>query len=352
MNVTKIFLTTRRSIADRLFEQVDAYDIFCEFIGRDVDIGEIIHSPIRYDKHPTFVLFYSTKYDKLMFKDFAGEGGDIFKFVRMYAIYNESTVLKKFIDVIRYIDSKLNLGLFGKGGGGKIARRQVDFSNFLSSKDIFFKSRPFTRTDLVFWRKIFISEEVLKLYDIRSVKFLLDEDGEILYTASSTTLIFVFVIYDKVKLYRPSEQKSFKWRNTCPAHYYQGLQQILDQNTGNKKLIITKSLKDVMLFHVFLGSTYDVLAPHGESYKFEKTFIAYINDRYDEITIIYDFDLAGVAGANKLRKSGLKNVFVKFISTNRARINGKRVVVDKDISDYAEFRSKLKVTNHLKSLNL
>ena len=287
-----------------------------------------------------------------MYKDFAGSSGDVFKFIKIYAVHNESRTLGRRIDVIRYIDSKLSLGLFDKNTTSGIIRRNVNVMDFTSKKDIYFKSRPFTLADLAFWRRIFITEEVLKLYGVRSVKHLLDEDGNVLYTASASTLIFVFVIYDKVKLYRPNEKKAFKWRNTCPANYYQGLQQILDLNTGNRKLIITKSLKDVMLFYTFLGTTYDILAPHGESYIFSSTFIAYLNNRYDYIVIIYDFDLAGVIGANKLRKSGLNNCHVKFISTKRLKINGRRTVIDKDISDYAEFRSERQVVGHLKHMGL
>jgi 5S rRNA maturation endonuclease (ribonuclease M5) len=44
--------------------------------------------------------------------------------------------------------------------------------------------------------------------------------------------------------------------------------------------------------------------------------------KYTKIIIIYDFDLAGVTGANKLRKR-FRQVFVKFVSTKRMTINGK-----------------------------
>jgi hypothetical protein len=32
-----------------------------------------------------------------------------------------------------------------------------------------------------------------------------------------------FACGPKIKLYRPEEAPDFKWRNTCPGHYIQGL---------------------------------------------------------------------------------------------------------------------------------
>jgi hypothetical protein len=73
-----------------------------------------------------------------------------------------------------------------------------------------------------------------------------------------------------------------------------------DRKSNNDTLIITKSLKDVMVFYEFIGDRY-VIAPHSETYILQrpsKVFICQVH----KIIIIYDFDLAGVTGANKLRK--------------------------------------------------
>jgi hypothetical protein len=49
-------------------------------------------------------------------------------------------------------------------------------------------------------------------------------------------------------------------------HYIQGLKQMNDRKSNNDTLIITKSLKDVMVFYEFIGDRYDVIAPHSETY--------------------------------------------------------------------------------------
>jgi hypothetical protein len=95
-----------------------------------------------------------------------------------------------------------------------------------------------------------------------------------------------------------------------------------DRKSNNDVLIITKSLKDVMVFYEFIGDRYDVIAPHSETYILQRLLKSSLQST-DKIIIIYDFDLAGVTGANKLRK-GTRQVLVKFVSTKRMTINGKK----------------------------
>jgi hypothetical protein len=45
-----------------------------------------------------------------------------------------------------------------------------------------------------------------------------------------------------------------------------------DRKSNNDTLIITKSLKDVMVFYEFIGDRYDVIAPHSETYILQRPF--------------------------------------------------------------------------------
>ena len=193
---------------------------------------------------------------------------------------------------------------------------------------------------------------MLKHYNVKSVHKLLNEKNEVTYTVARRTLTFAYVIYNKVKLYRPEEAPEYKWRNTCPGYYIQGLEQLKKDNSNNKKLIITKSLKDIMVFKRFLGDEYDVIAPHSETYIFSDTILKWLYKRYDEIIIIYDFDLAGVMGTNKLRKRNKSLFTYKFISTERIKINGKIKIIDKDISDFVVGRTEDDIQYFLKTLGL
>jgi hypothetical protein len=110
MNLTDVFMS-KRSLMERLFECVSSYDIFCSFIGEDVKVGEVILSPIR--KITTYFHFVPRDKDEVYFKDFAWQGGNVFKFVKLFALYQESINLKEFTDVVHYIDQRMGIGLFG-----------------------------------------------------------------------------------------------------------------------------------------------------------------------------------------------------------------------------------------------
>jgi hypothetical protein len=81
-----------------------------------------------------------------------------------------------------------------------------------------------------------ISEKTLNFFCVKSVHKILNENSEVVWTVSSRTLTFAYVVFNKIKLYRPEEAPDFKWRNTCPGHYIQGLKQMNDRKSNNDTL--------------------------------------------------------------------------------------------------------------------
>jgi len=330
-NLLEIYLQSLPTMKDVILNIIPAYDIYCELIGQELEVGsgKLIESPLRADDKPTFGLFVHHEQDVLMFKDFAYETGDVFKFIKLYALYHDSRRINSLYGIALYLQDKLNIPILKNGRVNESARieRPRQF-NVQAARNIKFKSRQYTKRDIKYWQQYYITERTLKLYDVRSVYKLMDEEGRILKVFSSSDICFAYVIYNKVKLYQPLEESTFKWRNTCPAHYIQGWK----QRRSKKKLIITKSLKDIMVFFELIGNNYDIVAPHSENYNFPEKIVNYINKHYDEVIVIYDFDRAGVNGANKLKR--LYNWIPKFIDTKRIMVNNKLKVIDKDISDY------------------
>lgn len=350
MNLTSSFLKSKKTLTEKLLECVSEYDIFCTFIGEDLKVGEVILSPIRKDNNPTFILFIPKDKDEVFFKDFAWIGGNVFKFIKLFALYQDSINLSSRLDIIRYIDARMQLGLFGKRKK-EVIRRKIDPSFYTANRTIRFKSRPLTSRDKEYWTQYHITEDTLEHYNVRSVHKIINDIGEVIYTVPARTLCFAYVIYNKVKLYSPEEKSGFKWRNNCPAYYLQGLEQLKKSKSKNKKLIITKSLKDIMVFYTFLSHEYDILAPHSETYIFPDKLLMSFYRKYDEIIVIFDYDLAGVTGANRLCKKDAR-IRAVFVSTKRMLVNKKLKVIDKDISDYAVGRSREDIKKQLLKIGL
>jgi hypothetical protein len=50
-----------------------------------------------------------------------------------------------------------------------------------------------------------ISEKTLNFFCVKSVHKILNENSEVVWTVSSRTLTFAYVVFNKIKLYRPEE---------------------------------------------------------------------------------------------------------------------------------------------------
>ena len=333
-NYLGIYLNSIPSVKDIILSTISSYEIYCALIKEDLEVGgsKLINSPLRVDSKPTFGLFVHHTDNVIMFKDFAYESGDVFKFVKLFARYADKLILHSLTDIAYYLNTKLDLDLFSDGKLNLEVKKNTKYSkkfNINTARNIKFKSRRYTDLDIQYWEQYGITVSTLKLYDVRSVVKLFDEDTRVLREFTSHELCFAYVVFDKVKLYQPLEKGSFKWRNTCPSWYIQGWK----QRKKKRKLIITKSMKDVMTFHELLyNSEYDIISPHSENYNFPIKLVDLINKEYSEVIVIYDFDRAGVNGANKLKK--LHGWVPKFIDTRRVLINSKLKVIDKDISDF------------------
>ena len=327
------------SLSTQLFKLVDDYEIYCSFIERDVDLGETISSPLRdSDECPSFALFIPTKVEtfrpeEIWYKDLGdGRSGNVFSFVRRFALHHYGDVLINRYDTVRFIDDHMKLGILS-GTPTKRERISRQFSKRITT--IRYKSRPFTKKDKEYWGNYNLTEEDLTKFNVKSVKYLLETSGLVRKEFRSKDLVFIYQIWDKVKLYQPEASRSFKFRNTCPGddfRYYQGYEQLSKEP---KTLIITKSFKDLMvfwkMFNIEMGIPMDVIAPHAESIKLSPKFVEGIKDVYDNILCVSDYDLAGVKFANQCKRY---NFDYKFVSTKRTKINGKFKVLDKDISDY------------------
>jgi len=350
-------LLKKQTILDKLFLTIDDYEIYASLIGCDPELGETISSPIRaIDDCPSFALFIPTRIetdrpDEIWFKDLAdGRYGNVIQFVKYYAAFHFNLELNTTYDVVVFLNNQLDLGIFDKSGN-KVKRVAIkrDYSAHKAVKNIFFKSRKFTRTDLKYWEQIDIEKEDLEYFETISVEYLLQENGDIRKEFRRSELAFIYKIYDKVKLYQPKAPRAWKFRNTCPGdnpNYYQGFKQLQGYDT----LIITKSMKDVMVFwkyfNKFMGKKVDVFAPHSESTMLPDKVIKALKEKYKRIIVVADFDLAGVKFANDCKRQGLE---VKFVSTKRVLVSGKYKVLDKDISDYRLNHTKNKTIKLLET---
>lgn len=305
-------LIVEQITTEEILKRTTEYDIYSYYMPSKFQIGRVVSSPFREDKHPSFGIFKSTRTGSLLFKDQAtGEVGDCFKFVSlMYGITFKETVDKIWNDIIAK-----NLSVTKQG--------RIITEYYKNKKTIIsVKRKNFTDTDDAYWGQYHITRDKLKEYNVFPIsKFWVNEYiSQFVYTEDSP--MYAYKIFNSFKVYRPySEFKKDKWRSGCSQYDIQGWEQLPEEG---ELLVITKSLKDVMVLSLFNICS---IAPPGETTMISENAINELKKRFKRIVLLYDYDDAGQTGANKMKNAyDLESIFIPKHYLDLYKV--------KDISDY------------------
>lgn len=305
---------------DLLLQYTSEYDIFSYYLGIKFKLGQLIKSPLRIkDKNPSFNIFYSRLNDKLMFKDFGnGSSGDVISFVKLLRNLSSRKETLKYVyeEIIEYKIKPSTKGIVINS-----LKKDKEY------KDITVKRAKFNPADLSYWEDFNITEDILNTYKVNHITYAWINEV-LTWTYNKTNPLYSYRIYNRFKLYKPLS-KNGKFLTNCRPIDMQGFEQL--PNKG-QNLIITKSLKDVMVLYS-LG--YTAMAPHSESCYIDKKIIENINKRFKNIYLFYDNDAIGQEWSDKLSKE-----------YNYHNIHIPETYNQKDISDFIK-QYKLNDTEEL-----
>jgi hypothetical protein len=148
---------------------------------------EVILSPIRKDNHLlSFYSFPKTKTRSIL-KTLPGKVGNVFKFVKLFALYQESINLKEFTDVVHYRPANGHW-IVWKHQGKTHTKKSTGQSVLCLKRIIKFKAREFTERDLAYWKSYHISEKTLNFFCVKSVHKILNENSEVVWTVPQEPL--------------------------------------------------------------------------------------------------------------------------------------------------------------------
>ncbi len=278
--------------ANDILERVDEYTLYCYYLGYGPIIGARYESPVRkfivesgMDADPSFGLFVPTRVYKnigggvypneFLWRDMGlGIGGDIFELVRR--LYKLVSRRDAFVQVM------LDTGMLP--GERTIPVIDVKESKFVGYSNISIVSRAMTHMELKYWKAGNITPPLLDRYFTTSVRaYWLYDDQQ--YPRFAPKIAFAYRIWDKYQLYFPHEPKRWKfrtnWTYTCVPGYLQ-----LEYN--QPLLIITKSMKDVMVLRSF---GYEAISPRGENIMLPVECIEAMKRKYQRILVLFDNDM-------------------------------------------------------------
>jgi len=297
-----------RITKEEILKRTTEYDIYSFYMPNKFEIGKIVSSPFRNDKHPSFGIFKSSKTGSLLFKDQAtGDVGDCFKFISILYDLNFKQSLDKIWEDI--INNNVSITLKGRNIRDYYKNRKTIIS---------VRRKNFTKADDEYWGQYHIDRDLLKQYDVFPVSrfWVNDYISKFEYSVNS------------FKIYRPnSKLKKDKWRSGCAQYDIQGWKQLPDKGD---LLVITKSLKDIIVLNLF---GIPAIAPHGENTLVPEKVINEARKRFKRIIMLYDYDDGGLKGVKKMQET--YGIEYKFIPKHYLEIYSV-----KDISDFIKHFDK------------
>lgn len=274
---------------DKLLQEYPQELIMEYFFQDTVNLKNFYLNPYREDKSPSCKFFYTRK-GVLVFNDYAlNKQYDCFQIA-------EERVGEKITSTEIY-------NLLANKNRKDLPKPKIKYfceENAQEKTEIDVKIMPFNEADLTYWAQFNIFLPTLKKYNIRKVERAWI-NKKLIYIDLDKDPCYRYVEDDRFKLYRPLSKK-YKFRN----NYVKDLEgtSVLPE-TGNK-IVITKALKDVMLFDS-IGVR--AVCPRSESSLISAESMNNLFERFKEVFLWFDQDEVGIYRANilydKYKEQGL-----------------------------------------------
>lgn len=321
----EITTLTKDDILDRVTEEA----IWRRYCNNFTYIGKSFLSELYRDNNPGCYIFY--KEGRLIYKDHGtGESYDCFAYVM-------AKFLVGFSEALKIIASDFNISPTKHDIKDKVISH-----NYIEKMPIKGYNKPkiriikqaYTLTDKEYWDQYYIDLDKLIDYEVYSLKqVIIDKNGEVYtidYKVDNPVYGYVFK-YDNseyYKIYRPYNKS--KWLFTGNSRCIEGWHKLPDEG---KLLILTKSLKDIMVYSLF---GIPAISMTSETTSIADDTISKLKLRFKRILINLDNDETGIKSAQRLsERYGLDSFFIPDC---------------KDISDYIKKYGKNNTNKLIKKL--
>ena len=322
MNKEDILLLTDKGLA-----------VFKYYIPFSFKLGRNFLNPLYKDSKASCHVYFDRRNGMYKMKDFGNDdySGDCFALVGKLNGLNCKEP-KDFVQILAIIDRDMHLGLSDKSEMRISSTTSVPVIAEVTHVPKRKKARPytlaqksFTAAELAFWGESGITQEVLKLFRVVSLKKFSSENNEgkpFSIVATDKEPVFGYNAKQYVKVYRPHSEMRFLYAGDFGENYCFGLEQL---PAKGDLLFITGGEKDVMSltvhgFHAICFNSETVTIPVG--------IIHRLSFRFKHIVLLYDVDKAGLDSSAK-QELALKNYGVKRLLLPLAGTK-----VEKDISDF------------------
>ena len=325
-------MITRTNKEDILLLTDKGLAVFKYYIPFSFKLGRNFLNPLYKDSKASCNVYFDRRNGMYKMKDFGNDdySGDCFALVGKLNGLNCKEP-KDFVQILAIIRD-MHLGLSDKSEMRISSTTSVPVIAEVTHVPKRKKARPytlaqksFTAAELAFWGESGITQEVLKLFQVVSLKKFSSENNEgkpFSIVATDKEPVFGYTAKQYVKVYRPHSEMRFLYAGDFGENYCFGLEQL---PAKGDLLFITGGEKDAMSltahgFHAICFNSETVTIPVG--------IIHRLSFRFKHIVLLYDVDKAGLDSSAK-QELALKNYGVKRLLLPLAGTK-----VEKDISDF------------------
>jgi len=317
---------------ENILKFVSRYDIFRAYIINFKKINHLFKSELRNDVNPTCAIYL--KGDNLKYKDFASpEILDCFSYVMVK--YNLT-----FYEAMQRIALDFQLKLSFNPTINTSSLKATTYNYTISEEDrkksvIKVIPRKWSELDKRYWNsKYGITIKELQKYNVLPLEgFFIN--GTYFHSPNNYKAI-TYGYYlgtneqgELWKIYRPFKEKGKgKWfTNVSNEDVILGNDQLVESDL----LIITKSLKDIIIFSKL---NLVAISPQAEGHLIQESVLNTLKERYKKIIVIFDNDKSGKGNAEKYKELYGFNTY--FFPTET-----------KDASDFVEHYGLEGLNNYL-----
>lgn len=281
---------------DFILQHVSEEEIF-EFFGLPV-VTYKFSNPYRVDRHPTCQFYRAVGNTKLRMHDWTEWfHGDCFDWVMFYRNENYSQALHSIANAFKLLD-------VDEESIERVPVPTVHIEAKLCELKV--KRRGWLDIDRRFWGRWDFTRDTLNTFHVRPIQNAWLNDNQIYHYWGNNNIAYVYWFGGlDYKLYFPHESKGRRFLHSNP-NILQGYDML--PATGNV-LVITKSLKDVMLLYQF---GIPAIAPMSEAQIILPEMYLLLKTRFDNIYSFYDYDYIGIKSMQKMKRMyGIQPLYLK-----------------------------------------
>ncbi len=288
-------------MVDDILSKVTEIDILYHYFGC-IKFGTPINSPLREDRHPSFVLYINK--GRVRFKDFStGEGGGLFDFLMAYWGESYKSTLERIWEDLPNISN-------AEANNSITKTHYISRINKSSRSTMECRIRSWKDYDLEYWESYGITLPWLKWADVYPIshKIIIKDGKRMVFKADKYAYAYIERKEGNItlKIYQPFNRDGFKW---CNKHDKSVVSLWTRIPEYGDRVCICSSLKDALCLSCNTGIP--ALAVQGEGYGMSDTAINELKRRFKKQYILFDNDKPGIEDGIKLsQRTGFTNIIL------------------------------------------